>query len=50
MLAFPKGIVEAKIKACFREFTKNALAQERWFENLSAPRSDSSLKNTQFQQ
>lgn len=48
MLALPKKIREAEIKACFREFTGNTLAQERWFENLSAPRSDSSLKNTQF--
>ena len=38
MLAFPKEIGEAEMKGCFRELTEKALARERWFENLSAPR------------
>lgn len=48
MLAFPKEARETEIKACLRELAKNALALEKWFENLSSLRSNTSLNNTQF--
>jgi hypothetical protein len=39
---------EAEIKECFMELTENSLAMETGFETLSAPRSNSSLRNKQF--